>query len=659
MMHTVTQTQRWRHRWRAQTIILMFTAVVLAFAQSATTLAQSAASNVRAEQFQQAATEFNVPVELLLALSYSQSRWESHGGKPSTDGGYGPMHLTTSFQTADRRGSSASKPQPPMRTIDPPVKTLDQAATILGVSKEQVKTDPGTNIRGAAALLATYAKQINNGQMPHSLGDYTGAIAKVRATDDAEMAKSFVDQVYTTLKSGASTTTSEQQTLQLAPQTSALPNEAQLQNLGLLRKQKPRSDQGVECPPTIVCKSAPAYHGNAPGNPGDYGNYSVAERPRDMDIKYIVIHDMEGAYQDSIDWFQNPASYASAHYLIRSSDGEVTQAVKTKDVAWHAGNWQTNMHSVGIEHEGFAAEGASWYSEPMYRSSAQLVRYVAQKYNIPIDREHIVGHDQYQAQKPEQVPGMHYDPGPYWDWDHYMQLIKGYDMPVGGPNSPIAAITLDFHKNKHQTVDCDENGKNCVTLPLQGTNFAYLRTAPREDAPLMSDPGLHPDGSPGTNKIDDTSAKATQGQRFAIAERRGDWTAIWFGGQKAWLKNSQYRPLSISPSIVTGDTFRVTPKAGKASIPVYGAALPEASAYPPGGIQDQPSVTPLQYTIKANQQYVAYAKTTPTDYFYAYTIDGSVPHDHTVFVGKDKYIPISYNHRQAFVRAADVEARRF
>jgi membrane-bound lytic murein transglycosylase MltF len=42
-----------------------------------------------------AAQEFRVPVRLLLAISYNQTRWERKGSAPNLDGGYGLMDLTT------------------------------------------------------------------------------------------------------------------------------------------------------------------------------------------------------------------------------------------------------------------------------------------------------------------------------------------------------------------------------------------------------------------------------------------------------------------------------------------------------------------------------------------------------------------------------------
>ncbi|WP_235437578.1 N-acetylmuramoyl-L-alanine amidase, partial [Micromonospora sp. RV43] len=111
----------------------------------------------------------------------------------------------------------------------------------------------------------------------------------------------------------------------------------------------------------------------------------------------------------------------SAHYLLRSSDGAVTQMVRDKDIAWHAGNWTYNTQSIGIEHEGYV-DNASWYTDAMYRSSAALTRFLCDKYGIPKTRNNIIGHNQ--------VPGAtHTDPGPNWNWTYYMQLVTGGTTP--------------------------------------------------------------------------------------------------------------------------------------------------------------------------------------------------------------------------------------
>ena len=50
--------------------------------------------------------------------------------------------------------------------------------------------------------------------------------------------------------------------------------------------------------------------------------------------------------------------------------------------------------------------------------------------------------------------------------------------------------------------------------------------------------------------------------------------------------------------------------------------------------------------------------TVPTDYYYATTIDSSLPDDHTVIIGKTAYDQISFNHRKFFVRASDLSVKK-
>ncbi|MCA9696243.1 MAG: N-acetylmuramoyl-L-alanine amidase, partial [Myxococcales bacterium] len=72
--------------------------------------------------------------------------------------------------------------------------------------------------------------------------------------------------------------------------------------------------------------------------------------------------------------------------------------------------------AVGIEHEGFV-DDPRWFSWEMYTASATLARWLSDRYQIPRDREHILGH--------AELPGQsHQDPGPGWDWALYMALIE-------------------------------------------------------------------------------------------------------------------------------------------------------------------------------------------------------------------------------------------
>jgi N-acetyl-anhydromuramyl-L-alanine amidase AmpD len=143
-------------------------------------------------------------------------------------------------------------------------------------------------------------------------------------------------------------------------------------------------------------------------------------------INAIVIHDTEGRFIGSVRFLQRARTQGSAHFVV-SRRGQIVQLVPVTDVAWHSGNSWWNLHSIGIEHEGWV--GRRGYTEKEYRASAQLVAYLAHRWSVPVDREHIIGHDEvpnpYHSGWFGGADG-HTDPGPYWNWGHYMHLVRYY-----------------------------------------------------------------------------------------------------------------------------------------------------------------------------------------------------------------------------------------
>jgi hypothetical protein len=620
-----------RNSWRAWLVVLLTSSLVmLATPLAAAPVTQTSSSAVQAA-FTAAANEFHVPENVLLSVGYNMSRWEQHDGQPSTTGGYGVMHLVdlgnVPQQDARGEGDAVSSRSTSAAAGD---QTLVEAAQLLGLSPDVLKQDAAQNIRGGAALLAKYARE-TVGATPGQEADWYGAVAKYSGSEESAVALGFADDVYATIQSGIERTTTDGQTIILeAKKVKA--NKGTADSLYLRNTKK----TGADCPNGLACQVIPAaYTLNDLNDLSDYGNYDVANREADgLDIQYIVIHDTETPYYPTIRLFQNPAAYVSAHYVLRAGDGQITQMVNNKDVAWTAGNWYINIHSINLEHEGYALEGASWYSEQLYRSSARLVRYLADKYGIPLDRAHIVGHDDVPGPTPYNQTRMHWDPGPFWDWAHYMRLLGAPINPSGGDrDSNIVTINPNFATNTLPFSDA----------PTQSSSFVYLHTAPDANAPLLDDPAL---SGPGTLRASDWGDKAATGQQFYRVDRQGDWDAIYFGGQKAWFRNPRH-----STNTVPGSGTLVTPKAGKASIPVYGRAYPEASAYPVG-VPVQ-SIVPLQYNIPAGQVYVA-KDLVKGDYYRAptYTFD---PSDHTVVEGQEQYYLIFFNHRFAFVKASDVD----
>jgi N-acetyl-anhydromuramyl-L-alanine amidase AmpD len=175
--------------------------------------------------------------------------------------------------------------------------------------------------------------------------------------------------------------------------------------------------------PATLLTASPAVAGALSGDyppaenrPASTSNYTVANRPTTYSIDYVVVHVTQEYWEDAIAIFQDPTRAVSAHYLVRSQDGHVAQCVAERNVAWHAGNWDYNTHSIGIEHEGWV-DRPEYFTDALYEESARLTAEVCGTYGISIDRDHIIGHSE--------VPGAtHTDPGPDWDWARYMSLVS-------------------------------------------------------------------------------------------------------------------------------------------------------------------------------------------------------------------------------------------
>ncbi|MHB8604750.1 MAG: N-acetylmuramoyl-L-alanine amidase, partial [Thermoplasmatota archaeon] len=164
-------------------------------------------------------------------------------------------------------------------------------------------------------------------------------------------------------------------------------------------------------------------------------NYTASNREATYDINTIVIHTAEGSYSGTISWFQNCNAQASSHYVV-AKDGRVAAMVRDEDIAWHAGWWDTNTHSIGIEHEGYTY--TCCYTQAQYEASAKLTRWLADRYGVPLDRTHIIGHYQVPgcASGNGGGTGCHTDPGPYWDWTHYMALVTSNGADTTPPSTP-------------------------------------------------------------------------------------------------------------------------------------------------------------------------------------------------------------------------------
>ena len=130
----------------------------------------------------------------------------------------------------------------------------------------------------------------------------------------------------------------------------------------------------------------------------------------------IVVHTTVGSFESAASWFASPESRVSAHYLV-GLHGRVAQFVAEKDMARHAGRVLrptasiaseagadgVNPCTIGIEFEDGGDPLDVIRPAAQYEVGARLIAGIAARWDIPLDREHVVGHREIFAAK--ECPG--------------------------------------------------------------------------------------------------------------------------------------------------------------------------------------------------------------------------------------------------------------
>lgn len=114
-------------------------------------------------------------------------------------------------------------------------------------------------------------------------------------------------------------------------------------------------------------------------------------------IDRIVIHH-NATTNDAVarsTWYVATGHGTSAHYQV--TPDRIWGCVGENYVAYHAGNYPVNQRSIGIEHLNNTGAPTWTIAEETYRNSAKLIRDICERYNIPIDRQHIIKHGEVSA----------------------------------------------------------------------------------------------------------------------------------------------------------------------------------------------------------------------------------------------------------------------
>jgi len=334
--------------------------------------------------FAQAAREFNVPVNLLKAISYAETRWEHVRGAQEFEG------RAPAFGLLALRGQHVA-----------------DGAALARESEEAVRAEPLANLRAGAALLSKFATEA--GIDRSDLGAWAPVVVRLTDITDADVQAHYIhNEVYAALRSGEGAFSPDGKVA-----VSLAPTEVEAK---------------FALPRMLAFAAGPDYAA-AIWRPSP--NFNA--RPAGTKASMIVIHTCEGGYSGCWGWLANSASGVSAHYVVNESGSEISQLVRESDRAWHVGasydcslngnvdcslnGSSVNHFTVGIEHGGFASQAS--FPAGQIDASAKLSCDITQGQGIVRDSYHIVAHGRLQ-------PATRTDPGPNWPWTSYISKIKSY-----------------------------------------------------------------------------------------------------------------------------------------------------------------------------------------------------------------------------------------
>ena len=179
----------------------------------------------------------------------------------------------------------------------------------------------------------------------------------------------------------------------------------------------------------------------------DFLEFENASYPRENPVEFVMIHFTSAVMLDR----ENPYDYdlvrgifvdykLGIHYMI-DRDGTIYCFLPESRSAWHAGKGSfgdekytdnMNRHSIGIELMGIGSqEDMSIYLQPeeyarldknligftdaQYTALENLVRDICTRHEITMDRQHIIGHQEYNPAKN--------DPGELFEWVYFMDIL--------------------------------------------------------------------------------------------------------------------------------------------------------------------------------------------------------------------------------------------
>lgn len=182
------------------------------------------------------------------------------------------------------------------------------------------------------------------------------------------------------------------------------------------------------------------------------------------DIDFFVLHHNAGVRQSTEEvgnfW---EGSGTSAHYQVEA-DGTVGQLVHDRDTAYHAGDWNTNLRSIGIEHANITGPNADvpWdISDATIEYGGKLLGALCYGYDVgePEWGVNVFPHSRFSSTAcPFQLRDRYIDTYMAWAKQMYNHLAGNAVDPVAPP-SP-APTTVDRREQLAKVLHCSADASD-------------------------------------------------------------------------------------------------------------------------------------------------------------------------------------------------------
>lgn len=357
--------------------------------------------------FEDAGAEFGVPPELLKVIGQVESNWTQIG--PSIDRGWGIMHLVENSYC----------------------NTLGDAASVLQVSKDVLKNNPQQNIRGAAALLSQYYKEVDDNNSDWQ--KWFEASKKISGLINDQLREQQAIFYFKKLRQGVlSRTVWDEQILIYAKSDLYRPETS-----------KKKLINSVDYPPAIsniisACSISSNFSTNRSQAIDTWVNHWIGVGTYAGAISYFHTCPCDRYFDPQFNSFcaANPCSCPSSAHFIVSNNGEITQTVAIVNEAFHAGasgGPGNNDRSIGVEHEATLANPSQWASIPMLTASTDMACYLLAPNNIPVVRS-LPG-----IQEHNEMPGTNTQCAGNIPWTTWMDMLGACLNGTSCPDNEIIA----------------------------------------------------------------------------------------------------------------------------------------------------------------------------------------------------------------------------